>query len=189
MCGAKFVSAMNMLLRVTSHAKERLACPCSNLWEAQTTTKHSVLRHFTGNEHKIAVEHEGTKSQEQRITLDRYIFFSIFYPLAAICFKITLHVQSKAFILYYHLNMNFWFKYVTTFFPTYLSEWFFLLKRIFIILRENIHNSKNYEQRNKSSTSMFVKMKKKNKHECWCCITQPILWELHALILQYSLYI
>ena len=62
-------------------------------------------------------------------------FFSIFYPLAAICFMITLHVQSKAFILYYHLNMNFWFKYVTTFFPTYLSEWFFLLKRIFIILR------------------------------------------------------
>ena len=46
-------------------------------------------------------------------------------------------------------------------FPTYLSEWFFLLKRIFIILRKNIHNSKNYEQRNKSSTLMFVKMKRK----------------------------
>ena len=38
-------------------------------------TKHSVLRHFTSNAYKIAVEHESTKSQEQHITLDRYIFF------------------------------------------------------------------------------------------------------------------
>ena len=36
-------------------------------------TKHS--RHFTGNAHKIAVEHESTKSQEQRITFNRYSFF------------------------------------------------------------------------------------------------------------------
>ena len=43
-------------------------------------TKHSVLRHFTSNAHKIAVEHESTKSQEQRISVDRYIFF-YFLPL------------------------------------------------------------------------------------------------------------
>ena len=43
-------------------------------------TKHLVLRHFTGNAYKIAVEHESTKSQEQRITLDRYIFFYFLPP-------------------------------------------------------------------------------------------------------------
>ena len=43
-------------------------------------TKNSVLRHFIGNTHKIAVEHESTKSQEQCITFDRYIFFLVFIP-------------------------------------------------------------------------------------------------------------
>ena len=48
--------------------------------DTNNITKHSILRHFTGNAHKIAVEHESTKSQKQHITFNRYIFFYFLSP-------------------------------------------------------------------------------------------------------------
>ena len=50
------------------------------LRDTNNINKHSILIHFTGKAHKIAVEHESTKSQKQRITFDRYIFFYFISP-------------------------------------------------------------------------------------------------------------